>query len=165
VITDLFDRYHEGIYRYLYYRTGNQAAAEDLTSEVFLRMIRALSNYQPQNTGHRAWLFQIARNLSIDYFRKHRVRQDVQLEERMQAVNEDPVETIETELTADKLRKALTQLPENQRDVIVMRFVSGMPVAEVAQALHKSEDSIKSLQRRALQALRDILAEWEVSYV
>jgi RNA polymerase sigma-70 factor (ECF subfamily) len=69
------------------------------------------------------------------------------------------------ELTSEKLQYALVKLPENQRDVIVMRFIVGMPISEVAETLHKTEDSIKGLQRRALLALRDTLVEWEVNYV
>jgi RNA polymerase sigma-70 factor (ECF subfamily) len=72
---------------------------------------------------------------------------------------------VEQGFTAERLYHALTLLPDSQRDVIILRFINGMPIGEVAQALHKSEDAVKGLQRRALSALRDRLAEWEVVYV
>jgi len=80
------------------------------------------------------------------------------------AGNDDPAVATEHGLTSQSLRKALNRLTDEQRDVIVMRFVTAMPIAEVAQALHKSEDSIKGLQRRALIALRETLNEWEIVY-
>lgn len=164
VVSALYERYQKGIYRYLYYRVGDQQTAEDLTSEVFLRMIEALSNYDNQNISFQAWLFQIARNLSIDHYRKMGVRRDVPLDENLPGQGNEPLDLIARELTSEKLRHALVELPDNQRDVILMRFISGMPIAEVAQVLHKSEDSIKGLQRRALLELREILVKWEVSY-
>jgi len=165
VVSALYERYQRRIFRYLYYRVGDQQTAEDLTSEVFLRMLEALSSYKNQNISFQAWLFQIARNLSIDHYRKMDVQQSVPLEDNMPEDGEEPLEMIAQELTSEKLRHALVKLPENQRDVVVMRFIAGMPIGEVAQTLHKSEDSVKGLQRRALLALRDTLVKWEVTYV
>ena len=165
VVSEIYDRYQRSIFRYLYYRVGDQQTAEDLTSEVFLRMIEKISYYQDQRASFQAWLFQIARNLSIDHYRKMKSRDSVSLEDDYPERSEDPLEVLDRELTSEKLYQAMVKLPENQRDVIVMRFVVGMPIGEVADTLHKTEDSIKGLQRRALLALREILAEWEVSYV
>jgi RNA polymerase sigma-70 factor (ECF subfamily) len=165
VVSAIYERYQRGIFRYLYYRVGDQQTAEDLTSEVFLRMIEALKNYNNHKISFQAWLFQIARNLSIDHYRKMSVQQNVPLEDNLPIDEKEPLELVSQELTSEKLRQALVKLPENQRDVIVMRFISGMPIGEVAESLHKSEDSIKGLQRRALLALREILNQWEVSYV
>jgi RNA polymerase sigma-70 factor (ECF subfamily) len=165
VIAELYERYRLSIFRYLYYKVGDPHTAEDLASEVFVRMIAALPGYQPKAIAFQAWLFQIARNLAIDHYRKGKLRDHLQLEENLVAGEDDPVNTFEQGLTSNVLKKALTKLPDEQRDVIVMRFVSGMPIGEVAQSLHKSENSIKGLQRRGLIALREILTEWEVIYV
>jgi RNA polymerase sigma-70 factor, ECF subfamily len=81
------------------------------------------------------------------------------------AETQDVDRTVERNLTHELLRRALAKLNEVQRDVVVLRFVNGLPISVVAQTLHKSEDSIKSLQRRALSELREILNEWEVHYV
>ena len=165
VVSEIYDRYQRSIFRYLYYRVGDQQTAEDLTSEVFLRMIEKISSYRDQRTSFQAWLFQIARNLSIDHYRKMKARDESALKDEYPEEGEQPAEILDRDLTSEKLFQALEELPVNQRDVIVMRFVVGMPVGEVADTLHKTEDSIKGLQRRALLALREILTEWEVVYV
>lgn len=164
VITDLYERYRQDVFRYLYYRVGDLQAAEDLTSDVFLRMITALEGYRQQNASFEAWLFQIARNLAIDYHRKSRLRNHLPLDDDFVAETQQVDKTVERNLTHEHLRRALARLNDIQRDVIVLRFVNGMPISIVAQTLHKSEDSIKSLQRRALSALRETLTEWEVNY-
>jgi RNA polymerase sigma-70 factor (ECF subfamily) len=165
VISELYEHYHLPVFRYLYYRVGDRETAEDLTSEVFLRMLRFLGGFHPPSATFQSWLFQIARNLANDHFRSTQAHQQVQLEENMTENNDLPDGIAERSLTSESLRQALTVLSEDQRDVIVLRFVAGMPIAEVAQAMNKSEDSIKGLQRRGLASLRGILTDWEVSYV
>lgn len=162
----LYEQFRLGIYRYLYYRSGDAQAADDLTSEVFLRMIRALSAFRLQETAFQAWLFQIARNVLNDHYRQARTRSHVQLEDNLmegtETIRSRPVERALNSVT---LQKALERLSVEQRDVILMRFVSGMPIGEVAQALNRSEDAVKGLQRRALASLRDVLTDWEIQYV
>ncbi len=160
----LYERYRLSVFRYLYYRVGDQQVAEDLTADVFLRMIRSISDFFPRNVSFQAWLFQIARNLAIDHYRKNGTRDQVVLEETLKSGSDDPMTTVEKILTSERLNLALSRLPEEQRDVIVLRFVAGMPLAQTAQTLHRSEDSIKGLQRRGLITLRDILTKMEVSY-
>lgn len=163
-IGDLYQEYHLPVFRYLYYRIGDPHTAEDLTSEVFIRMIRSLPGYQPQDVPFLAWLFQIARNLSIDHFRKTNSINLVSLEETLNGGQEDLTKTVERNLTSERLAQALGNLNDDQREVIVLRFLAGMPIAEVAQALAKSENAIKGLQRRGLTALRQILTDWEIVY-
>lgn len=165
LIGELFERHQKEIFRYFYYRIGDTHIAEDLTSEVFLRVLQALPDLRVRPISFQAWLFQIARNLSIDHYRKMKGRQDRILEEQMDNSPDHAEHTVDLGLTGQKLRDALAELPEAQRDVIIMRFVAGMPVREVAEVLEKSEDAIKSLQRRGLQALRDKLMEWKITYV
>jgi len=132
---------------------------------VFIRMIRFLHGYHSKDSSFNAWLLQIARNLAVDHLRKMSVRNHVSLEEEMVAEKEDVVGAVERKLTSDKLARALNRLSEDQRDVLVLRFVNGMRLEQVAQTLHKSVDSIKGLQRRGLLSLREILTDWEVNYV
>jgi len=161
----IYEKTRLDIFRYLYYRVGDKQVAEDLTSEVFIRMIRSIQDYRTKNASIEAWLYQIARNLAIDHHRKMRVRNHVPLEENLMDDNGSVDETIEKNLTSDTLVKALALLNDDQREVIVLRFVNSLPIAQVAQLMHKSEDAIKGLQRRGLTALREILTEWEVHYV
>jgi RNA polymerase sigma-70 factor, ECF subfamily len=161
-IGELYERYHVHVYRYLYYLVGDIHTAEDLTSEVFLRMIRSLPNYRYQGISFQAWLFQIAHNLAVDFFRKVGNRTQVELEENLHSGDTDLDTTVERNLTSELLRRALDQLNQGQREVILLRFITGMPIAQVAQTLRKSEDTVKGLQRRGLSALRKILEEWEM---
>jgi RNA polymerase sigma-70 factor, ECF subfamily len=164
-VGELYECHRLNVYRYLYYRTGDTQVADDLTSEVFLRMIRSLPGYQLQEASFLAWLFQIAHNLLYDHFRKANIRNHVHLEENYM---EDPLNPrtrpIERTLNNVTLQKALEKLSGDQRDVIVLRFITGMPIAQVASTLHKSEDAVKGLQRRALITLRNVLTDWEIHY-
>ena len=165
-VTALYEHYHAGIFRYLYYRIGDRQTAEDLASEVFLRMIRNLSGYNIKESSapFQAWLFQIARNLVTDHYRRSSIHPQVELPEHLAGTDPELDAGIEHHLANEHLYQALARLNEDQRDVIVMRFVVGLPIAEVARALHKSEDAVKGLQRRGLSALRGSLTEMEASY-
>lgn len=153
----LYERHYQSIYRYLVYRTADVQTAEDLTGEVFLRMVQSLPTYRQGAAEFRSWLFQIARNLSIDHYRRARVRSAPPIEESLPADEDDPEDAAQHRLTSARLMQAVTELTDEQRDVVLMRFVAGMPVAEVAATLHKSEDAVKGLQRRALINLRGLL--------
>lgn len=157
----LYEHCRPGLYRFLYYRVGDGHVAEDLTSEVFLRMLRALERYRPQGIAFEAWLYQIARNLAIDYQRGLRSRNHLPFDEGMLPGNEGADRVVERRLNSQFLVASLGKLHEDQRDVVVLRFVSGLSIAQVAQALHKTEDSVKALQRRGLSALRELLKSWE----
>ena len=164
-VGSLYQAYSGPIYRYLLYRLGSAEIAEDLTAEVFLKMIKALPDYRLLQAPFRAWLFQIARNQAVDQFRKMKVRDHVDLNEELAASGESLDATAERRLTSDRLLEALKELSPSQRDVVVMRFVADMPIAEVAAAVGKSQSAVKALQFRGLQELRAILAEWKVTHV
>ena len=161
----IYDRFNLGIYRYLYYQVGDIQTAEDLTSEVFVRMIRSLPGFYPGKAPFHAWLYQIAHNLAIDHFRKAAHRNHIELQENDMALQEDIDMTVDRHLTQERLQKALAELKDDQREVILLRFVNGLSITEVARILEKSENAIKGLQRRALLTLREILNEWEIFYV
>jgi RNA polymerase sigma-70 factor (ECF subfamily) len=163
VLGEIFERFHPGVFRTCFTGLATHTA-EGLTSEVFLRVGR-LARVSTTNVAFQAWIYQIARNLSIDHYRRSNHRQDVELGEDLPIESNDPLNMVEQGLTAERLYQALTLLPEGQRDVIILRFINGLPIGEVAQALHKSEDAIKGLQHRGLNTLRDRLTEWEVVYV
>jgi RNA polymerase sigma-70 factor (ECF subfamily) len=164
-LAELYNEHWPAIFRYLYYRVGNRQAAEDLTAEVFARMLEALPRYRPTAVPFKAWLFKIARNLAVDHFRRGGGRVDASLDPEMENhMEEDPYSRVARSLTSDRLQNALSTLSPEQRDVVIMRIIGEMPIGEVAQALGKSEDAIKGLQRRGLIALRDVLADWKVGY-
>lgn len=166
-VTALYEHYHAGIFRYLFYRVGDRQTAEDLTSEVFLRMIRNLGQYRLQGSSapFQAWLFQIAHNLAMDHFRRASHHPQVPLADHLVATEPGPEVRGEHHMDQAQLSRALAGLNEDQREVVLLRFVVGLPIAEVAHTLRKSEDAVKGLQRRGLSALRDSLNDMEASYV
>jgi RNA polymerase sigma-70 factor (ECF subfamily) len=161
----LYTRHHLSVFRYLVGRVGDQQVAEDLAAEVFLRMLRSLSSYRPQGVPFQAWLFQIARHLAADHFRQQRGRRLVQLDEALASGEPDPAAVNERELTHRRLHAALAKLNPDQQEVIILRFMVGMSLAETAYVLQRSEDAIKGLQRRGLSALRAQLVDLEMPYV
>jgi RNA polymerase sigma-70 factor (ECF subfamily) len=159
IIAALYEHNYLSVFRYLYYRVGNRQLAEDLTSEVFERMLRFIGGFHPPSDSFKAWLFQIARNLSTDHFRKMNIRPaTTSLEENIADNSANPGSELERTLDSERLLHSLSGLTEDQRDVILMRFIAGMPIAETAQALQKSEDAVKGLQRRALITLKTLLS-------
>lgn len=163
-LTVLYEHYRPDVYQYLYYRMGRPQLAEDLTTEVFIRVIEHLPRYQQRRVAFRAWLLQIARNLAIDHMRKMNVRDHVDLDDEMPADVDGPETAVDLALTGDHLKNALRRLTADQCDVIVLRFVAEMPINEVARMLNKSESAIKALQARGLEALQKILAPQKVYY-
>jgi RNA polymerase sigma-70 factor (ECF subfamily) len=157
----LYDRYHTGVFHYLYYRVGDVHLAEDLTADVFLRMVQALASFLPHSVSLQAWLFQVARNLAIDHYRRASTRTTVALEDTLPA-GVDTRADAEQRLTHQDLALAFEDLSAEQRDVIILRFIVGISLAQTGHILHKSEDAVKGLQRRALQALRERLKAWKV---
>ena len=163
-IAALYECYQRKIHRFFYYRLGDRHAAEDLTTEVFVRAIEALPRYRQQNTPLQAWLFRIARNLAVDYLRQQQFRNHLALDEKLAANGRSPDSAAALSLTRDQLQQALGNLTEGQCDVVVLRFVADMPIAEVAQTLNKSESAVKALQARGLETLHKILSQRKVHY-
>jgi RNA polymerase sigma-70 factor (ECF subfamily) len=152
----IHDRYYPDVYRYLFFKVGDSQAAEDLSSEVFMRLLDALhTNRPPQSL--RGWLFGVANHLSADYFRQRTRRPQTELSDEMS----DGLEGVDTKvmesLTNQSVRQALQQLTEEQQQVLALRFHEGRSVADTASALHKSETAVKQLQFRAVATLRRFL--------
>jgi len=160
----LYDQHHEALFRYIWSRVRDRPLAEDLTGEVFLRMLAALPRYRPSQAPFRAWLYRVAHNLLVDHYRKESQRVEVPLDQAPaqddQAV--DPGVGIEHNLTLERVHRALARLDQTQREVVSLRFLSGLSLQEVAAALHKSENAVKALQHRGLSALRRALSQEQV---
>ena len=158
-IGDLYLAHHEQTYRYIYAKVFDPALAEDLTGEVFIRMVTRLSTYQDTGVPFQAWLYRIARNLIVDHFRKTKRTFTVPLDhEWLQTkADEEPASLLETQLTLERLQHALAQIDSEQAEVIRLRFMVGLPLKEVAKRLGKTEAAIKAMQHRGVVALRVIL--------
>lgn len=154
----LYDTYVEQIYRFVYFRVGDEQTAEDLTSQVFLKAWDNLSGYQIRGLPFSAWLFRIARNSIIDYYRTFKETTSLEpdvLAKPDPAANVD--DRVEQRLEAEEVRLALQHLTEDQRQVLTLRFIEGFSTEEVAKVMGKRQGAIRALQMRGLQALAQII--------
>jgi RNA polymerase sigma-70 factor (ECF subfamily) len=153
-LAEAHDTYYSAIFRYIAYKVGNQETAEDLTSEVFVRLLDAVRDrHAPQNTL-RGWLYSVAGHIVTDYYRKQsRSGKDVLLMETLESDIVGPAEYSAKKQTLEELHDALSELTDEQQDVIALRFGYEMPIKEVAQIIGKSEGAVKQLQARAVASL------------
>ena len=157
----LYDHYQASVYRFLYYRTRSQALAEDLTSETFFRALRSMNNFRWQGKDFGAWLMTIARNLTTDHFKSGRTRLEMTTEDMTphDDSTEGPEDAVIAGLTNEVLLQALTELPTEQRECLIMRFLQGMSIAETALALARSDGAVKQLQLRGVRNLAKLMPE------
>lgn len=160
---ELYDRYVDVVYRYIYYRVSNATLAEDLTSETFLRALRRISSYTWQGRDFGAWLVTIARNLIADHFKSGRYRMEVATSDLVEAgadrSEDGPENEVLTSITNEALLEAVKKLNPEQQECVSLRFLQGMSVAETAAIMGKNEGAIKALQYRAVKSLSRLLPE------
>jgi|SRR5919197_2011710 RNA polymerase sigma-70 factor (ECF subfamily) len=158
----LYDRHVDAVYRYIYYRVRDDAEAEDLTSEVFMRALKAMRRYEPRQ-AFLAWLYRIARNAVID--RARRGGRQVAFEDALEHPLPEHVVEPDVELLArsdsDALRKALRKLTPLQQEVIILRFLEGFSTQEVARLVGKREGTVRGIQFRAIGTLRQLIPSRE----
>jgi RNA polymerase sigma-70 factor (ECF subfamily) len=153
----LYDSHYDAVYRYCYYRVGDADLAQDLTAEVFVRMVEKLDRFKLRGRPLLAWLYTIARNLTADLYRKKGRTPHVPLDEASALTAEDDTDlarAVDRTLQADCLAAALGHLTEDQRRVVLLKFMEGRNNTQVGRILNKSEGAVKSLQHRALNSLR-----------
>jgi RNA polymerase sigma-70 factor, ECF subfamily len=157
----LYDHYQGSVYRFLYYRTRSSTLAEDLTSETFFRALRSMNGFRWQGKDFGAWLMTIARNLATDHFKAGRTRLETTTEDMglHDDATEGPEGAVIAGLTNEILMRALTELPAEQRDCLVMRFLQGMSIAETAAVLGRSDGAVKQLQLRGVRNLAKLMPE------
>lgn len=154
----IHDTHYAAIYRYIAFRVGERETAEDLASEVFMRLLTALRDrHAPQNTL-RGWLYGVAARVVADYYRQQYRVSQVELDEELVSSDHDPAAILEGKLAQESLKRAVQELTEEQRHVLGLRFGADMPIQEVARAMGKTEGAIKQLQARAVAALARKLA-------
>ena len=158
-LAGLYDTHINQVYRYTLARLGNTHDAEDVTEEIFLRMLAGLPAYEWRKVPFAAWLMKIARNEVITFARRNVKRaQDTELpEELVDRRNGDPAETTERLMALEDLRAAVKLLPEAQKEVIILRFASGLSVSDTAKALGKHENNVKVLQHKGMQRLQTLM--------
>lgn len=157
----LYDHYQASVYRFLFYRTRSATLAEDLTSETFFRALRSMTSFRWQGKDFGAWLMTIGRNLATDHFKAGRTRLEMTTEDMgvHDDATEGPESTVLAGLTNEILLGALKELPDEQRDCLVMRFLQGMSIAETAAVLGRSDGAVKQLQLRGVRNLAKLMPE------
>jgi RNA polymerase sigma-70 factor (ECF subfamily) len=155
----LYDHYQPSVYRFLYYRVGSMTLAEDLTAETFFRALRSMHSFRWQGKDFGAWLMTIARNLTADHFKAGRTRLE-QTTEDMQTLDttsDGPEIEVLASLTNESLLRALGELPTEQRECLIMRFLQGLSIAETAEILGRSSGAVKQLQLRGVRNLAKLI--------
>ncbi len=156
----LYEFYVDRIYRYLLARTGDPHTAEDLTGELFVRMIEHIGRFKinPDRpaASFSAWLYRIAGNLAADHHRRG-MRFSEEIPAATRATDPEPSVVAERRETAAQLAAALEHLTEEQRLVVIGKFAEGMSNREMAGMLGKSEGAVESMQHRALRRLGSLL--------
>ncbi len=161
----IYDRYMDTVFRFIYFRVGSRPLAEDLTADTFLRALKRIGSFTWQGRDLGAWLVTIARNLVADHFKSGRYRLEVPTGDLLDADREDrgpegsPELAVVDHITNVALLGAVRQLNPEQQECIVLRFLHGFSVAETAQAMGKNEGAIKALQYRAVRALHRLLPD------
>ncbi|TCC07933.1 sigma-70 family RNA polymerase sigma factor [Kribbella soli] len=155
----LYDRYLPSIYRYTYSKTSSRSAAEDLTSETFLRAFRAIARRPRAHLNFAAWLVTIARNVVIDHHRSGWSRLAIVTDEVDPQVDDSigPEQAALASVSEAALRGALSLLPDDQRECLLLRFFAGLSISETAAAMDRTDGAVKQLQFRATNRLRRII--------
>ena len=156
-LRQLYETYYPKIYNYAFLQMGDVPAAEDLASDVMLKMIESIQSYQFRGLPFGAWVFRIARNRLIDLHRRRKRRGEVDLSETLTTALANPQVLAERALERGQLQVAMKHLTDEQRHVIVLKFIEGYDNRSVGKIMGRSEGAVKSLQHRALGALRRIL--------
>lgn len=163
-VAQLYRRYTHAITRYVAYRVPDDAAVEDITAEVFLRMIEGLPHYKITGAPFEAWLYRIAAARVADYYRAH-ARQPQQALQDDVADQLTPLEVaLQQREELDTLRHAISQLPDHYQQVLTLRFVERKSLQEVADILDKRLHAVGMMQHRALKKLAELLGTTKGHY-
>jgi RNA polymerase sigma-70 factor (ECF subfamily) len=153
----LYDMHIDRVYRHIYYRVGNVADAEDLTQQVFLKAWQAIGRYKKTASPFIAWLIRISHNLVIDFYRSSKAKTYLDFDTIASGPESGPEHLAETHFDQQQVRRAILELPGDQQQVVLMRFIEDFSYPEIAVSLGKSECAVRVIQHRALVRLRKIL--------
>ena len=163
---ELYSIYLDRIYRYIFYQILDKMTSEDLTEEVFLKAWKAIKSYKGKGQSFSAWLFRIAHNHVIDYYRSN--QQQVERWEQALVDVSNPEQEAEEKQIEQELSEAISHLSPQQRQVIILKFIEELENREIEKIMGKSQGAIRVMQMRALATLRERLkgeiGKWELTY-
>jgi len=156
---EIYERYVDRIYNYIYFRVGDQHEAEDLTARTFYRALDHIDRYVDRGVPFSAWLYRIAHNLVANWHRDRSRRQLISLDGllRLAAPEQSPERAIEEQAERESLRAAIRRLPADRQQLLILKFGERLSNAEIGQIMGRTEGAIKSLYHRTLAALREDL--------
>lgn len=156
----IYDMYYERIYRFAYYKVCNISDAEDIAAQTFTGALRTIANFKWTGSSFDSWLFRIAHNVTVDTYRRNGRAKFEPVDDHLTiaAASDTSAEAIGRAEHA-RVRKLIDRLPEEQRRVLILKFIVGMSNKEVGAAIDKTAGAIKALQFRGLNALRATLRE------
>lgn len=162
----IYDHYHPQIYRFIYLKTGRKEEAEDLTHQVFLKAWQHLPTYVDQGHPLSSWLYRMARNSVIDFYRTRRDAPAIDALDPEKFLEESEAESkMEVQLAMADIRQVMTSMKPMHQDVLILRFIEELSLKECAKALGKSEGAVKLIQHRAMKELQKRLSVQNPSLV
>ena len=154
----LYEAYFDKIYRYIALRIRNEMEAEDLTQQVFMKVLQSISSYKNKGVPFSSWVYRIAHNQVIDFLRQQNKKATVDIEGLpLPDLGDDPQHMMEKEIDIEDLKKATRKLTAAQQEVLSLRFTGELSISQCAEIMGKSEGAIKALQHSAVLALRKAL--------
>ncbi len=159
----LHERFYQPVARYIQFKVGDPHTVEDLCGEVFVRVIQGLKRGQTWQDSPQGWIMGIARHVVADHYRQKERMSEVELSDGLAAASEtNPIHLAALNERKQLLEQAIQQLGEEQRDVILLRFIEGIDIQGVAKAINKTPGAVKALQYRALRALAEIMRDFSL---
>ena len=156
---NIYDVFIDRVYQYVYYRVRNKDDAEDITQQVFVRAWKAIKRYKITSKPFIAWLLRISQNLINDFYRTRKVTMYIDYEFEIPGTEIGPEKQAELRYDQKELRRIIYRLPEEQQQVIMMKFIEGFSYPEIAASLRKSEGAVRVIQHRALKKMQTMLEE------
>lgn len=162
----LYDTYHQDVFRFLVYLVKDRSIAEDLTHEVYMRVLKAYTQFE-HKSSEKTWLFAIAKNVAIDYFRKQAVRERHHIAafdwetEQFIAPTVSPEQFVELDEEKQQLMQAIDLCTADQKMVIILRFIQQLSIQETAETLQWTEAKVKTTQHRAIKRLKEMMQQAE----
>lgn len=160
-LAEIHDTYYPIIYKYMALRLEDLQQAEDLTSEVFLRLIEAFQEKKAPNKTIKGWLFGVASRVLKEQYRSQRKTPQTQLSDKLESNELTPAQETDNQLLFENLISNLNQLSEDQKNVLALRFGFDLPFCQVAEAMGKKEGAVKMIQARAIKTLSQQLVVWQ----
>ncbi len=158
-LAGMYEQYYDKIARYAYVHIGSKPDAEDIAGDTFLKALKSLPSYREQGLPMSAWLFRIAHNLVVDHLRDKSRHRDIDIEGMDLPSGQNLSESVETRLEMERVKLAMKYLSPSERQVVSLRFISGLSSKEVAEVMKKSDGAVRQMQCAAIGKLKQVLVD------